>query len=286
MRARAYDDAERFLRDATPLLGRDEARHNLIFGLCSTVITTDAYEDFRAWVVEDGGRPLAVAMQTPPHNLVLAGPETPEALDLLAHAVRDAGGEVPGLGGAVPEVDDFTNLWTAIAGVHAEVAMAQRIYALTEVRAVPEPSGRMRQAREADRELLRVWTRAFIDESFDDSAPERRPNTAETIVDRRLGGDGGGFVLWEDEGEPRSFAGFGGRTPNGMRIGPVYTPPAGRKRGYATALVAALSRRLLEEGSRFCFLYTDLANPTSNSIYAKMGYEPVADARTYRFARA
>jgi hypothetical protein len=90
-------------------------------------------------------------------------------------------------------------------------------------------------------------------------------------------------VLWED-GEPVSLAAAGGPTPNGIRIGPVYTPPELRGRGYASALVAELTRVQLEGGRRFCFLFTDLANPTSNRIYQRVGYEPVTDVDQWSFA--
>ena len=83
-----------------------------------------------------------------------------------------------------------------------------------------------------------------------------------------------GYRIWED-GEPVSFTGFGGPTASGIRIGPVYTPQHLRRRGYATALVAEVSRDLLARGHRFCFLYTDLANPTSNAIYQGIGYRLV-----------
>jgi hypothetical protein len=90
-------------------------------------------------------------------------------------------------------------------------------------------------------------------------------------------------VIWDD-GQAVSMAGFGGRTPNGIRIGPVYTPPELRGRGYASALTAALTQRLLDEGRQFCFLFTDLANPTSNSIYQRIGYRPVSDVDLWRFS--
>ena len=106
--------------------------------------------------------------------------------------------------------------------------------------------------------------------------------TAEEVVDARLDGSSGGLVLWWHDGVPVSMAGFGGPTPNGNRVGPVYTPPELRGRGYATACVAELTARLLNE-KRFVFLYTDLANPTSNSIYQKIGYRPVCDVDQYRF---
>jgi predicted GNAT family acetyltransferase len=73
------------------------------------------------------------------------------------------------------------------------------------------------------------------------------------------------------------MAAWSGETPNGRRVGYVYTPPAHRRHGYATALVAYLSERILEDGCRFCFLYTDLDNPVSNSIYQQIGYRPVCD---------
>ena len=99
------------------------------------------------------------------------------------------------------------------------------------------------------------------------------------MVAQRLGpAPDSGFVLWEDEGEPVSATGFGSPTPNGSRIGPVYTPPERRGHGYASVLVAEVSQAQLDAGKRFCFLYTDLANPTSNKIYVDLGYERVCDS--------
>jgi predicted GNAT family acetyltransferase len=80
------------------------------------------------------------------------------------------------------------------------------------------------------------------------------------------------------------MGGYGGSTPNGARIGPIYTPPELRRRGYASALTADLTQMLLYRGSRFCFLFTDLANPTSNSIYQQIGYRPVADVDQWSFS--
>jgi predicted GNAT family acetyltransferase len=114
---------------------------------------------------------------------------------------------------------------------------------------------------------------------------EGRPgrDRAEATLEHRLSSPSAGILLWEDGGVPVSLAGWGGPTPNGIRVGPVYTPPELRGRGYATALSADLSQRLLdgrlfEGGRRFCFLYTDLANPTSNAIYERVGYRRVAES--------
>lgn len=89
--------------------------------------------------------------------------------------------------------------------------------------------------------------------------------------------DSGGLLLWVDGGEPRSMAAAMGSTPNGDRIGYVYTPPELRGHGYASAITAALTRRILESGRRFCFLYTDVANATANAIYPRLGYRAVGE---------
>lgn len=79
------------------------------------------------------------------------------------------------------------------------------------------------------------------------------------------------------------MAGFSGKTPNGIRINLVYTPPKYRKKGYATSCIAALSQTLLDAGHKYCFLFTDLANPTSNHIYQTIGYQPVCKMNNYWF---
>jgi predicted GNAT family acetyltransferase len=137
----------------------------------------------------------------------------------------------------------------------------------------------MRDYERGDRELASRFMDAFTAEAL----PEPPPGSSEEFVDSREEDPHGGLVLWED-GDPVSLAGFGGLTPNGIRIGPVYTPPELRGRGYASALTAELTQRLLDGGRRFCFLFTDLANPTSNSVYQRIGYRAVSDVDQWTFA--
>ena len=134
---------------------------------------------------------------------------------------------------------------------------------------------------EADRDLLIEWVGAFLDEALDRVDPDQ---TA-AMVDRSLRTGTRTWYLWED-GEPVSVAAAGGPTPNGIRIGPVYTPPDRRRHGYASALTAAVSQAELDKGRRFVFLFTDLSNPTSNKIYQAIGYEPVIDVDQITFVPA
>jgi hypothetical protein len=140
----------------------------------------------------------------------------------------------------------------------------------------------MRLQAPDDTELLVEWLQAFEAEAL--HSLDEDEDRARQIVEHRLAAERAGLMLWEDEGELVSVAGFGGETPNGIRIGPVYTPPDLRSRGYATALVAQLSSQLLAEGRRFCFLYTDLANPTSNAIYERIGYVRICDSAEIAFS--
>ena len=275
-----FTEAAEFLARAEPLLLADEARHNLMLGLAGTIRDTpDLYPERHMWLVVDDGRPLAAALRTPPYNLILGRPESDAALAMLAEAA--AGQELPGVVGATPEVEAFADLWAARTGATATLGMRQGVYALEKVEPLPPVQGEPRVATMADRELVLRWWIAFGEEVLHEGGPG--VDRAEVSVDHKLSSPDTGILLWDDEGETVSFAGWGAPTPNGIRVGPVYTPPELRGRGYATAATAELSRRLLASGRRFCFLYTDLANPTSNAIYERIGYRRACESAEFRF---
>ena len=221
-----------------------------------------------------------VALRTPPFQLVLStcAPsfDVRQVVDALVADLVRLSLSLPGVAGPKPVVDAFLPRWEAASGQEATLAVAERIYELTRVIPPPEVPGRMRMAGAEDRDLLVAWLGAFAREA----TPEA-PVTPAEAVDRRLATPGSAFYLWELD-EPVSLVGHTGPTPTGMRIGPVYTPPVYRGRGYAGALVAAVSQHLLDAGRQRCFLYTDLANPTSNALYQRIGYRPVGDVDQYR----
>jgi hypothetical protein len=282
---RRFDHPVPFLALVTPLLGSDpiaEARHNLLFGIASTLRDTPSlYPAFHLWAVLEHERPVGAALMTLPYNLVLADPTRDEALASIVDAVLADAPTVPGLVGNEPAVHAFARRWTRTTGSRAEVVLRQGVFALTDVLEVPRASGGPRRADERDRELLHVWVEAFASEALPEEHRAAEPVRAS--VDARLGSPTAGFWLWEDAGQTVSLTGYGGPTPTGIRLGPVYTPPEHRRRGYGTSLVAHASRELLGAGFRACFLYTDLSNPTSNAIYGRIGYEKVCTAVEYRF---
>ncbi len=277
------DDAASFLSLAGPLLSRDEARNQLALAIAATVVEhPDAYERSRFWVATERGEPVAAALRTSPHDLILADPLLPAALGPVLDAVGTDDPDVPGVVGNVPHVEGAARVLASTTRRRPEQILSQGVFALREVREVMVVPGRPREATDADRELLRTWMTDFLNEAVPDS--QHHIDQLERSLDIRSSSADGGFWFWEDTA-PMSLAGYGGRTPTGIRVGPVYTPPRSRRRGYATALVAELSRWLLQRGHRSAFLFTDLSNPTSNRIYTDIGYERVAESAVFRFRR-
>ena len=189
--------------------------------------------------------------------------------------------DLPGVTANEPWASRFADAWTAATGVPWRRSIGQGVYALTAVRAPRPAAGSARAATADDRTLLRGWMDAFAAEAL--QAMPRDEGDMERGIDARMGpGAAGGFTFWEVDGRPVSLTGWI-RIPGGARIGPVYTPPAERGRGYASNLVADVSARMLDGGAAACFLYTDLANPTSNAVYRRIGYEQVAESSMIRF---
>ncbi|MFW5690861.1 MAG: GNAT family N-acetyltransferase [Chloroflexota bacterium] len=283
-----FEDPEDFAAVTGPYLAHREAEHNLMLGITGA-LKSGHYQDPYMAMVEHDDRIYAVALRTPPHALLLsllADVDTEAvSLDRIALDVAERFGpqELSGVNAPRPVADAFANRWEQISGRRRTAAMDLRIYRLDHVVPPQRPApGSMRPADESDRSLLVDWMVAF-----GEITPEGPPPRAEAEqnVDRFLDRDNAdrGLYLWEVDGQPVAMAGHSGPTPSGMRVNAVYTPPDLRGRGYASALVAALSEHLLASGRRFCFLYTDLSNPTSNSIYQKIGYQPVIDVVLYKF---
>jgi predicted GNAT family acetyltransferase len=158
--------------------------------------------------------------------------------------------------------------------------MRQAMHVLDEVQPPARPApGTLRPAHQHERDLVVEWMRAFSEEA----GLQEGQAQAEQVADRKLAH--GRLFIWED-GAPVSMAGTGPCISGIARIAPVYTPHEHRNRGYATNLVAALSRQALAEGATCCTLITDLANPTSNKIYAEVGYRRIADWEEHAFERA
>lgn len=281
MQVKRFAEATGFMALAGDFLLKREALNNLLLGIMSTFRTNPGhYVNPYFAVVQDFEEVVAAAIRTPPHDLILAETDRPDALSLLAEDALDAFGTLPGVQGPKALTGPFMALWQQRTGQEVAVQVSEGIYELTAVTWPKAPSGRLRQATERDRALLLAWFTAFQHEvATGIGSPEE---AARRRLERFLGDDTAGLWLWEDGG-PVSLVGSSGPTGSGIRVGPVYTPPAERHQGYASQLTAEVSQHRLNQGYRRVFLFTDLANPTSNKIYQAIGYRLIGEVDQCRF---
>ena len=222
------------------------------------------------WWHPPSGQVAAACMQTPPFPLLLTGGPA-DAIGELADALAAAGRALPGVNASADIAGQFAARWRRHTGAGAVVAQRTRLYQLGElVPSCPAPAGHARVAQAADTELLVAWLEAFGNESGGVVHADSRKMVGERL---RYGG----MMLWESGGKPVSLAGRTREVAGMARVGPVYTPPGLRRRGYAGAVTAAVSQAALDAGAGEVLLFTDLANPTSNALYQRLGYHPVED---------
>ncbi len=224
----------------------------------------------------DGDRVVAAAIRTPPWPLIATKFGRPEQAVELMRAWLEEDSEVRGVNAETRTARAIASAWAVLTGGATHRRMLEAMHALTVVKQPPRPAlGSLRAAGEDDRELLIGWERAFVAE-----ARVGIPGLAREVVDRRLAS--GAQYLW-DHGGPVATVAVSPTIAGTGRIGPVYTPPAYRCHGYATSAVAAASNRLLSNGARRCMLFTDLTNPTSNKIYASIGFQRFAGWEEHAF---
>jgi uncharacterized protein len=289
MDTRHYYKAADFLAQAQKFLAKDEARYGLIMGIAKILAENEhRYGGEAPWycTVSAPLKPMgsmkpemyAAALRTPPHMVVLA--YFSGSLDLIVNdlvaAVSKKYKEIPGVIGDKALADVFAGRWCRSYGLKVAHTMAQRIYKLVQVNNVPLSPGQLRVATAADTELVKKWGHAFhVDIGGEISRTPEMDITA--VIDRSW------VFLWDLDGVPVSMALKTRPTDKGMTVSGVYTPPELRGKGYATSCVAELSRNILQNGYQFCSLYTDLANPVSNSIYKKIGYVEAGDSVEHTF---
>ena len=253
-----------FGRLIEPLVLAHEAEHGLIYGIAgASPPPADAY----CALVVDGDAVVAAAIRTI-DKMVLSREETPGAITLIARdAIHD-----PGLRGLLGPPQSL-RAFVEATGREWNAGRGSTIYECRNVIAGNPTAGVRRVAGVAERSLLTNWADAFTSEALGGTSTR---SDAEAAADRYIANST--MHLWIVDGEPVACAAALGPTPHGIRIGYVYTPPENRGRGFASALVADLTQHQLDHGRAFVYLYADRANPTSNSIYQKLGYRRVAEA--------
>jgi predicted GNAT family acetyltransferase len=271
------DDASEFKRRAWAFL-EQRMQCNVLATVLMSVLD-GRYDDVRSlfgYSLDDTGAVSAVAIRTPPFSM-LTSELMPAAAEALLDAWLGEDPELPGANAAPATASALAEGWRARTGGSTRRARSMAMHALERVVDPPRPpAGRLRLGERSERELLIEWHQGFAEEAGLIGGAH-----AIAMVDAGLCQDG--LLVWDDGG-PVSLVGISPPVAGVVRIGPVYTPHERRRRGYAGMAIAEVSRRALAQSARACMLFTDLANPTSNKIYAEVGYCRFGDWEEHTFA--
>ncbi|MCK4980231.1 MAG: GNAT family N-acetyltransferase [Candidatus Delongbacteria bacterium] len=274
-----YTDANEFYDKVVSFLEKDEAVNNLALGILSNLRNNEnSYGKIKPFLalLEDGEIIKLVMIMTPPYNLQILGGGSNEVLTYAIDYLINENIEVSGIIGRKELCADIVKIWAEKSSFKPEISMDQRIYRLDQVNNTHDSKGCFKIADKEDSKTLVKWLMEFNKYIGENPDKDKAEKQIKNLINKERA------YLWVDK-VPVAMVLAGRETKNGITVSGVYTPEKFRNNGYATSCVAKVSKLLLEEGFKFCTLYTDLSNPTSNSIYMKIGYEPIADSLMYEF---
>ncbi|MFD1036956.1 GNAT family N-acetyltransferase [Virgibacillus byunsanensis] len=270
---------EKYTDRVEELLLKNEACNNLMLGILDRLVDGEqAYKGgyYLGLVVKDE-KAVYAFMQTPPNNWIFADVDGLDSkiMEGVAEFLYKSNLEVPGVLGPNRMVEIFINKWNQVA----RLKMRQLIYQVDQVNELPTVDGYLAHATDEDHSLVKKWLIQFGIEANEHISETHADQTAGVFIENQS------LYLWMANDMPVSMVNRSRKTKNGVAINAVFTPDEYKGNGYATTAVAKLTENLLDEGFQFCSLYTDIANPTSNSIYKKIGYYVVGSSVVYEFKK-
>lgn len=279
----SHNHASELISLSGAYLEQNEGENNLPIGLAYRLAEDPYYYTSELPMllsILEQGSVVGVVVMTPPKRIILSRIDTDiqTAIVPLVRHLREIDVQIPGVVGPAAAAQTFADCWVEdMPGVSVKLSKRMRVFEARSVANLPLSLGKMRFARPDDHPLMARWIVGLSEAlgepvSFDDA----KSRAEKLIKDQQL-------YVWDNKG-PVSIAGVSRPMRNGTTIGAVYTPPEHRGKGYATSCVLLLTKKLLSDGYSFCSLYTDLSNPTSNSIYIKIGYVPIGDALELDFS--
>ncbi len=274
-------DLKLFADKVLPILEEREAVNSLMIGIILGAIRGNYVDrDIYFAYIEDSGNIVTVIVMTPPFGPVIYCNEKDcnNSLRIIIEDIMENGYTINDVLGRNKEIREFAEMYSEMTNKKASIFMNMRIYKLIKVNKIKFSDGIFRYANMNDLQIITDWTEQFNIETGVGTGTENFEDIAKKRIAAKL------LYIWEHK-EVVSMAMKTRPTRNYIAVSGVLTPKEYRKRGYATSLVASLSRHLLEDGYKACVLFTDLSNPISNSIYQKIGYEYVCDFDKYKFTK-
>ena len=288
MKFNRYVDVDLFVADVLDVLLADEARNNLLVGILIDTKRDNVENWLLSTVTDDSGDILLIAVCTMPFNLLLwasDGSVGSGAVEVLVAELRLVGFKPPGIIAERKLARQFADVYcrspgfggSGSGGLSSAWKMTMVIMKLEELSEYKKASGFCRMICEDDISFAPLWEHAFC---VDCSLHVYKLSESEERIKARIGKNV--HYIWVDE-KPVAQAVIGRNTPNGAAISWVYTPPEYRGRGYATSVVAELSKNILAGGKSFCCLFADVSNPASCAVYRKLGYVDVCEVDEIKF---
>lgn len=278
-----HDHANELISLSGAYLEQDESENNRPLGYAYRLAEApDAYDSELLLLLSilEHGKTVGVAMRIPPYGGIILsriGTKVEAAVIQLVRYLRGIDVQISGIIGPAAEAQAFSDCWVeGMLDVSAKISMRMRISEARNVADLPLSPGMLRLARPEDHPLTASWIADYSEAIGKPISFDNAKSWTEALIRNQQ------LHIWDIEG-PVSIAAVDRPTRNGIAIHSVYTPPEYRNKGYATSSVLLLTQKMLKDRYSFCCLYTDLSNPTSNSIYAKIGYVPVADALMFDF---
>lgn len=279
MTVKQYFDINDYLKENLLFLEKEEAVNNLLIGIPFSLKDKKELNPFPVLLsVLDDEEIIFSCVQTPPRHLLIYGLEKKgeQSIELLIDFILKSSINFSGLVGPKKIATLFAEKWCAKNNADWKVRFEQLIYQLDAINKIKYSDGVFRKAELEDLEIIKKWFYAFAKEAMNEEDREGNYLAAKNKIEE------GGLFIWENNGTVVSMAAASRPTQNSITINYVYTPAEFRGYGYATSCVAKLSEFMLKK-YRFCTLFTDQANPTSNGIYFKIGYRPIEEFRMISF---
>ncbi len=285
MKVELIESVDEFIAVSTAFRAADPLR-TIVIGSVSLAVATGrtTYDDYHWWIVRDDDEVVGVAMRTSPFKMIIA-PMPIDAARALGRSVGQNDDALPGLAGSRDMVNAFVEGYVESKSAGSRRALAEErrdlLYELEEL-VTPDVEGRGRPARAGEIDVLTEMFAQFWREV--EGAPlspaDARNGVKKSVTDGRL-------FCWEMDGDIVAIAGHAPIITTEEvtigRVGPVFTPPEFRRRGFGGAVTAYVTRHLIEKGARV-MLFTDAANPMSNGIYQAIGYRLVDEVIQTHFA--
>ncbi|MBP3963860.1 GNAT family N-acetyltransferase [Paenibacillus lignilyticus] len=240
----------------------DEVRYNLLHRITEI-------EDSLCMRSENGQLLFA---QSPGHNgwlwmsRSLAGDEEKRLLQELVNHLE--GRSLPGISGAPQTAYPFAVEYSRANNLRHSTQMTMEAYHCPEVYKLSKVKGEASVATMQDVDVVAHYLAGFSEDAYGRTVePESQLEPARGLI------ESGKLYLWRVDGKAVSMANIAHRSPRHGRINAVFTPLRLRKKGYASAVVAAVSEQLLAENIT-PMLYADLRNPGANKVYRNIGFVP------------